>query len=93
MYYNIKPKSVPKGFIVMCFHPFGEVVLDNLANLEVNVFDYKLEKLVVLLKHQVLNVLNPFFFKCIQKTKGHNIFALILDLKYKNMHLIIKYMG
>ncbi len=65
MYYNIKPKSVPKGLIVMCFHPFGEVVLDNLANLKVNVFDYKLEKLMVFLKHQVLDVFHPFFKKCI----------------------------
>jgi len=40
MYYNIKPKSVPKGLIAMCFHPFGEVVFDNLANLEVNGFVY-----------------------------------------------------
>ncbi len=45
MYNNIKPKNVPKGLTIMCFHPFGEVVFDNLANQEVNVFDYKLEKL------------------------------------------------
>jgi len=26
MYYNTKPKSVPKGVVVVCFHPFGSLV-------------------------------------------------------------------
>jgi len=26
MYYNTKPRSVPKGVVVVCFHPFGSLV-------------------------------------------------------------------
>ncbi len=46
------------------------------------------------MKHQMLEALQPFFFKhMFDKKKGHNIFALMLDPRFKNMWLVANYCG
>jgi len=46
-------------------------------------------------KHQVLNFFLPFisFMHGIDKKKGHNMLALMLDPKYKSMSVVITYLG
>jgi len=66
-----------------------------LVDLEANVFVAKLEEFTVCMKHQVLNVLRLFFsflHEC-DKKKCQNILALMLDLKFKSMHMVTNYLG
>lgn len=46
------------------------------------------------MKRQVLEVLLPFisFMHVIDQKKGHNMLALMLDPKYKSMHLVTSYL-
>jgi hypothetical protein len=66
------------------------VVPDNLVDLEANVFVAKLEEFIVCMKHQVLNVLHLFFSFLHEFDRNffHNILPLILDLKFKTMHMV-----
>jgi hypothetical protein len=70
-------------------------VLDNLVEEEIYVFDYDLEEFIFHLKCQVLKFLLNFisFMHGFQKKKNHNMLVLILDLGYKNMCLVITYLG
>lgn len=71
------------------------VVPNNLVDLEANVFDAKLEEFTICMKHQILNVLHLFFFFLheFDRKKCHNILLLMLDLKFKNMHMVTYYLG
>jgi len=70
-------------------------VPNNLVEEEINVFNYELEELILGVKCQVLEVLLPFisFMHGFQKMKGHNMLVFMLDPKYKNMCLVITYLG
>jgi len=69
-------------------------VPNNLVEEKINVFN-ELEELILGMKHQVLEVLLPFisFMHGFQKMKGHNMLVLMLDPRYKSMHLVIIYLG
>ncbi len=71
------------------------VVPDNLVDLETNVFDAKLEEFTICMKHQVLNVLHLFFsfLHEFDRKKCHNILPLMLDLKFKTMHMVTNYLS
>jgi hypothetical protein len=66
-----------------------------LVDLKANVFVAKLEEFTVFMKHQMLNVLHLFFsfLHKFDKKKCQNILALMLDLKFKSMHIVINYLG
>ncbi len=68
---------------------------NNLAKKEINVFDYELEELISCMKCQVLEVLLPFisFMHGLEEKKGHNTLVLMLDPRYKSMHLVVTYLG
>jgi len=70
-------------------------VSNNLVEEEINVFNYELEEFIFGVKRQVLKVLLPFisFMHGFQKMKDHNMLVLMLDPKYKSMHLVITYLG
>jgi hypothetical protein len=70
-------------------------VPNSLVEEEINVFDYELEELISHMKCQMLEVFLPFislmhgfFF-----LKGHNMLAIMLNPKYKNICLVIIYSG
>ncbi len=68
---------------------------NSLAKEEINAFDFELEEFISHMKRQVLEVLWPFisFMHVIDKKKGHNMLALMLDPRYKSMHLMTSYLG
>lgn len=70
------------------------VVLDSMGHLEANVFDAKVTKFTIHMKHQTLEVLWPFlsFFNGFDKKRGYNMFALMLNLRFKNMWLVANYL-
>jgi hypothetical protein len=47
------------------------------------------------MQKQVVQVLNPFlpFMASFQKTKAHNMLAMILDPRFKGLGLVIQYVG
>ncbi len=67
---------------------------NSLIENEINIFDFVLEELISRMKHYVLEVLLPFisFMHDFDKKKSHNMLALMLDPKYKNMDLVIIYL-
>jgi hypothetical protein len=71
------------------------VVLNSLGDLEANAFDVKLTKLIINMKLQILEVLQPFlsFMHGFDKKRGHNMLVLILDPSLKNMWLVVNYRG
>jgi hypothetical protein len=71
------------------------VVPNNMGDLEANVFDAKLTKLTVHMKHQTLEVLQPFFsfFTRFDKKRGHYMLALMLNMRFKSMWLVANYLG
>jgi hypothetical protein len=66
------------------------VVCDNMDDLEANLFDALLEEFMVCMKCQVLKVLQRFFsfLHGFDKKRAHNMLALMMDLKFKSMHMV-----
>jgi hypothetical protein len=59
---------------------------------EAKAFDKELTNIMIHMKHQMLEALQPFFFlHGFDKEKGHNIFALMLETRFKNMWLVANY--
>jgi hypothetical protein len=52
-----------------------------------NAFDAKVIELVIHMKHQILEVFQPFlsFMHGFDKKRGHNMLMLMLDLRFKSM--------
>jgi hypothetical protein len=84
----------------VCDELINVVVPDSLGDLETNAFDVELTKLMICMKLQILEVLQPFlsFMHVFDKKRGHNMLVLILDPSFKicgwwlitvvvNMHL------
>lgn len=81
-------------FVIIKIHEFCNyvvdlVVLDNMANPKANVCDAELKNLTIHMKHQMLEVLQPFllFFLLhgFDKKKAHNMLVLILDPRLKSL--------
>jgi hypothetical protein len=70
------------------------VVSDSMGHPKVNVFDAKVTKFMIHMKHQTLEVLRPFlsFFNGFDKKRGYNMFALMLNSRFKNMWLVANYL-
>jgi hypothetical protein len=58
-----------------------------MGDIEANAFDAKLIKFIIHMKHQTLEVLQPFFslLNGFDKETGHDMLALMLDPRFKNM--------
>jgi hypothetical protein len=69
------------------------VVPDNLGDPKVTAFDAALTKLVIDMKHQILEVLQLFlsFMHGFDKKRGHNMLALMLNLGLKSIWLVVNY--
>ncbi len=72
----------------LCDELANQIILDSLGDLEVNVFDVKLEYLIVCIKHHVLElfIFEIFFFFCMDLigNKAIIILVLMLDPKFKS---------
>jgi hypothetical protein len=79
----------------VCDELINVVVPDSLGDLETNAFDVELTKLMICMKLQILEVLQPFlsFMHGFDKKRGHNMLVLILDPSFKNMWLVANYCG
>jgi len=58
-----------------------------MGDIKGNAFDAKLTKFIVHMKHQTFEVFQPFlsFLNGFDKEKRHNMLALILDPRFKNI--------
>ncbi len=88
------------NFIATKTHEFHDevvnvVIVDNMGDLEANVFDSKLAKVMIHMKHQMLIVLQPFpsFLHVFYKKRCHNMLAFMLDPRFKSLQLMINYVG
>jgi hypothetical protein len=79
----------------VCDELINVVVPNSLGDLEANAFDVELTKLMICMKLQILENLQPFlsFVHAFEKKRGHNMLVLILDPSFKNMWLEANYHG
>ncbi len=72
------------------------VVPKRMGDHEVNVFDTKLEEHIVHMKHQFLEVFQPFLFFLHgykRKKRVTNMLVFMLDSRFKNLWLLTNYIG
>ncbi len=82
--------------IVACREKLANWVIPNsLVDPNANLFDEKLKEMMVKMKQKTLVVLFSFisFFICFHKKKGHNIFVMMFNPKFKTIHLVNSYEG
>ncbi len=74
----------------------NHVILDSTLDDEIGGYlDVELIKLTINIKRQVILVLDPFlcFLQKFEPKKTHNMLCLMLDPRYKNLHLISSFIG
>ncbi len=70
-----------------------QIVFDSLV--EEDFFYHKLKEFMICMKQQVLKVFLPFIslLHAFDRTQSHNMLALMLDSCFKNMLLVVMYLG
>lgn len=70
-----------------------QIVLDSL--IEKDFFYHKLKEFMICMKQQVLKVFLPYilFLHAFDRTRNHNTLALMLDPCFKDMLLLVMYLG
>jgi hypothetical protein len=70
-----------------------QIVFDSLA--EEDFFYHKLKEFMICMKQQVLKAFLPLisFLHAFDRTRNHNMLALMLDPCFKNMLLVVMYLG